>query len=582
MSQPNQFVPFIPDNAPFSTEQRAWLNGFLAGMFSQQPAGGAAAAAAPAVKATVLYGSQTGNAEALASQTAKQLKSAGVDATAVDMEAFEKAQIVEEENLILLTSTYGDGEPPDNAADLHAFLMDESAPKLDKTAFAVFGLGDTSYPEFCKCAKDFDSRLEALGARRLLDRVDADVDFEEPFESWVQKLGSTLADSAAVAVEPEAVEVDDASAYGKKNPFPARIVENLNLNGEESAKETRHVAISLEGSGLSYEAGDALAVLPLNKTDLIEALISKLELDPATEVTGADGSKKPLVEALRSDYEITNVTAKLAASVLEINGSDTLKALVEDKAAFDDYCWGRDLLDLVTDYPVKFETGEAFVSILKKLASRLYSISSSPDAHPGEVHVTVGRVSYEKEGRTRYGVCSDYLACTPEGDEVKVFTHTNKNFRPPADLSGDAIMVGPGTGIAPFRAFLEDRIAKEATGRNWLFFGDQKCDCDFLYRETLESWFKDGKLHRLDTAFSRDQAEKIYVQDRMREQGAELFAWLQAGASFFVCGDASRMAKDVDTALHDVIAEHGDMSAEDAAAFVKTLKSEKRYQRDVY
>ncbi|MEM1223981.1 MAG: sulfite reductase subunit alpha, partial [Verrucomicrobiota bacterium] len=337
-----------------------------------------------------------------------------------------------------------------------------------------------------------------------------------------------------------------------------------------------------EGSDLSYEAGDALAVIPLNKAELIEALIEKLGFSADDEVTGSDGENKSLRDALSSDFEITNVTAKLAESVLEINKSDTLKALVEDKKAFDDYCWGRDLLDLITDYPVEFENAAAFVGILKKLSSRLYSISSSPDAHPGEVHVTVGRVSYEKEGRTRYGVCSDYLACLPEGNEVKVFTHTNKNFRPPADTSKDAIMIGPGTGIAPFRAFLEDRIAKEAPGRNWLFFGDQKCSTDFLYRETLETWFKDGKLHRLDTAFSRDQKEKIYVQNRIIENATEFFAWLEKGGYIYVCGDASRMAKDVDAAIHKVVEVAGQKSPEEAKDYVNALKKEKRYQRDVY
>ncbi|MEM0966259.1 MAG: flavodoxin domain-containing protein [Verrucomicrobiota bacterium] len=583
MPQSNSYIPFVPDNAPFSADQRAWLNGFLAGMFSERP--GEAVEETPAVKATILFGSQTGNAEALAGQAAKQLKSSGVEATVVDMDAYSTDKITEEENLVLVSSTYGDGEPPDNAAGLHSFLMDEGAPRLEKTSFAVFGLGDTSYPEFCKCAKDFDGRLETLGAKRLVDRVDADVEFEEPFEGWIQSLGSALASSAPTetVVAPEvSAETEVAEAYGKKNPFPAKVLQNLNLNKEGSAKETRHVSLSLEGSGLEYEVGDALAVIPLNNEKLVNDLIARLELDPKGEVMGADGASKSLEEALRSDFEITNVTKKLAEAVAASNGSESLLTLIENKKAFDEYCWGRDLLDLVTDYPVQFANGEALVSILKKLNHRLYSISSSPEAHPSEVHVTVARVFYEKEGRTRFGVCSDFLSLAPEGSEVMVYTHANKNFRPPEDLSQDAIMIGPGTGIAPFRAFMEDRIAKEASGRNWLFFGDQKCATDFLYRDTLEQWFKDGKLQRLDTAFSRDQKEKIYVQDRMREQGAELFAWLEGGASFFVCGDASRMAKDVDLALHEIIAEHGKMSEDEASGYVKKLKSEKHYQRDVY
>ncbi|MGB0370475.1 MAG: sulfite reductase subunit alpha [Opitutales bacterium] len=580
MSQPNSFVPYIPDNAPFTVDQRAWLNGFLAGMFSQQ-GGAAAEAAAPVVSATILFGTQTGNAEMLASQAAKKLKASGVDAKAVDMDGFDASTLTTEENLIVITSTYGDGEPPDNAAELHATLMSDDAPKLESTSFAVFGLGDTSYPDFNQCAKDFDASLERMGGKRIIDRVDADVEFEDVFEEWLKKLGESLSSAAAVPAAADAEE--ESPAFGKKNPFPAKIVENYNLNGEGSKKETRHVSISLEGSGLEYEAGDALAIVPQNKEELVDAFIAKLGFAPDAAVKGASGEDTPLKSALTNDYDICKITKVLAESLASKSAkADELKALLEDAKAFDDYCWGRDLFDLVSDYEITFADAQDFVGSLKKIAHRLYSISSSPHAHPGEVHVTVGRVSYEKEGRTRYGVCSDYLACTPEGQELKVFTHANKNFRPPADLTKDAIMVGPGTGIAPFRAFLEDRIAKDATGRNWLFFGDQKASCDFLYRETLEGWFKDGKLTRLDTAFSRDQAEKIYVQNRMREYGAELFAWLEGGASFFVCGDASRMAKDVDTALHDVIAEHGKMSADDAAAYVKALKSAKRYQRDVY
>ena len=580
MSQPSSFIPYVPDNAPFSEDQRAWLNGFLAGIFSQQP-GGAQQAAAPAAKATILFGTQTGNAEALASQAAKKLKASGVEAKAVDMEGFDGASLVDEDNVVVITSTYGDGEPPDNAAELHAFLMSDDAPKLEKTSFAVFGLGDTSYPGFNSCAKDFDKRLESLGANRLVDSFFADVEFEDPFEEWVAKLGESLAAGAAPAADT--VVAEEGPKFGKKNPFPSKIVENYNLNGADSKKETRHVSLSLEGSDLEYEAGDAVAIIPQNKEELVDAFIAKLGYDAAATVEGADGADKTLKEAMTTDFDIVKITKVLAESLI-VNSAkaDELKALTEDAKAFDDYCWGRDLLDLFTDYEIAFPDAQAFLGALKKIAHRLYSISSSPHAHPGEVHVTVGRVTYEKEGRTRYGVCSDYLACTPEGQKLKIFMHANKNFRPPADLSKDAIMVGPGTGIAPFRAFIEDRIAKEASGRNWLFFGDQQASCDFLYSETLEEWVKTGKLNRLDTAFSRDQAEKIYVQHRMKEQGAELFAWLEAGACFFVCGDASRMAKDVDTALHEVIAENGNMSADAAADYVKKLKSEKRYQRDVY
>ena len=350
------------------------------------------------------------------------------------------------------------------------------------------------------------------------------------------------------------------------------------MNGQGSKKETRHIAFSLEGSGLSYEAGDALAVLPLNHDSLVDSIIEKCGLSADAQLEGGS----TLSEALTSGYEITRLSAKILAAYAEMNNDSKLKELAGDKAAAKEYCEGRDLLDLFQDFVIDGASADQLVAPLKKLPSRLYSISSSPLAHPGEVHLTVGRVAWDSYERTRFGVCSDFLARIPEGTEVGVYVHTNKNFRPPADLSQDAIMVGPGTGIAPFRAFVEDRVAKEASGRNWLFFGDQKASCDFLYRETMEQWLRDGALTRLETAFSRDQEEKIYVQNRMLENGAELFAWLDGGASFYVCGDASRMAKDVDSALHQIVEEYGKMSTDEAVAYVKQLKKDKRYQRDVY
>ncbi|MEM9026657.1 MAG: sulfite reductase flavoprotein subunit alpha, partial [Verrucomicrobiota bacterium] len=448
MSQPNQFIPHIPENAPFNEDQRAWLNGFLAGIFCHQGAPvpvGQAADAAPAKKATILFGTQTGNAEMLAGQAAKKLKAAGVEAKAVDMDGFDGNALKEEENLVVITSTYGDGEPPDNAAELHAFLMSDSAPKLEKTSFAVFGLGDTSYPGFNSCAKDFDGRLEKLGATRLLDSFYADVEFEDPFDEWVKSLGDALAAGAPPASDAAPAVEDSEPKFGKKNPFPAKILENYNLNGDDSSKETRHVSISLDGSGLEYEAGDALAIIPRNKDELVEAFIAKLGFAADTSVKGVDGADKSLKDAMTTDYDIAKITKVLAEGLIPNSAKgDDLKALLADSKAFDDYCWGRDLLDLFIDYEITFADAQAFLGSLKKIAHRLYSISSSPHAHPGEVHVTVGRVIYEKEGRTRFGVCSDYLACTPEGQELKVFMHANKNFRPPADLSSDAIMVGPG------------------------------------------------------------------------------------------------------------------------------------------
>ena len=575
--QPEMTIPFVPENAPFTSEQRNWLNGFLADLFSQAPA---ATEQAPAASATILFGSQTGNAEMLAKQATKQLKAAGVNASSFDMEAYDPANLHNEENLLIITSTYGDGEPPDNAAGFHEFIMSDTAPKLEKVKYSVMALGDSSYPGFCTCGKDFDARLAQLGATRMRVRVDADVDFDEPFEEWMKPLAGLMSEGAGTApADEETAPAEEAVVeYGKKNPFPSPLVDNHNLNGQGSKKETRHIAFSLEGSGLSYEAGDALAVLPLNHDSLVDSIIEKCGLPADAQLEGGS----TLSEALTSGYEITRLSAKILAAYAEMNNDSKLKELAGDKAAAKEYCEGRDLLDLFQDFVIDGASADQLVAPLKKLPSRLYSISSSPLAHPGEVHLTVGRVAWDSYERTRFGVCSDFLARIPEGTEVGVYVHTNKNFRPPADLSQDAIMVGPGTGIAPFRAFVEDRVAKEASGRNWLFFGDQKASCDFLYRETMEQWLRDGALTRLETAFSRDQEEKIYVQNRMLENGAELFAWLDGGASFYVCGDASRMAKDVDSALHQIVEEYGKMSTDEAVAYVKQLKKDKRYQRDVY
>ena len=637
----NQFVPVLPESAPFTAEQRAYLNGFLAGLFSRAPQPGTAngqspiAESKPLTPLTILFGSQTGNAENLSKRIAKEAGKRGFAPTVQDLGKYATAQLASEQALLVVTSTYGDGEPPDNAKAFGEFLNSEAAPKLGSstfqcrdsaassrisvgsdertpnnstlesraTRFSVLALGDTNYPKFCAFGKAVDERLEKLGATRVHPRTDCDVEYEEAFAKWMDGALGALSPKAAdgekkclvISNQSEAAASSDAesalitnhliTSYSRSRPFPAPLLANVRLNGDGSAKDTRHFAFSLEGSGLAYEAGDALGVRATNCAELAEELLRALGCSGEEPVPDRDGKETPLREALIHHYEITRIPQPLLKTLADKTGdAELLKYIAPDGSGeLKKFIWGREIIDLLHAHPAAKFAPTEFVALLKKLQPRLYSISSSPKAHPGEVHLCVGVVRYDSLGRARKGVCSTFLAeRVPAGGVVPVFVHHNKNFRPPANPDAPMIMVGPGTGIAPFRAFLEERRAAGANGKNWLFFGDQRGATDFLFRKELEAMQRDGTLTRLDLAFSRDQAEKIYVQTRMLEHGKELYAWLEAGGGFYVCGDASRMAKDVDAALHQIIQAAGGKSAEEASAYVAALKKDKRYQRDVY
>jgi sulfite reductase (NADPH) flavoprotein alpha-component len=571
----------IPDDAPFNAEQRAWLNDFLSKALA--PAG-AAVASGPPVPVTVLYGSQTGTAEGLAKKLVKSLKKSNFLPEIHDMASYDSARLVGEKNLLIITSTYGDGEPPDAAAELHGWLMSDAAPRLDGVAYSVLALGDSSYPDFCKCGIEFDTRLAALGAKAIQPRVDVDVDPDAPYAAWSSALIATLSPGGARIPSAELAATEAADdGYSKSNPYPSPVVQNYNLNGP-GEKQTHHIALSLDGSDLTYEVGDALGVYPTNSPSVVDEIIANLPFK-ADSVPAPDGTEVSLRDALIHHFDIGSLNKSIIQKWQAKSGSPFLRSLVaaDDKKAYDDFCWGRDLIDLVVDHPADFSDAEEFVSVLKKLQPRLYSIASSPKAHPGEVHLCVGIVRYETFGRKRGGICSTYLADrAPAGVRPKVYVHANHAFRLPASGDTDVIMVGPGTGIAPFRAFLEERKSTAAKGRNWLFFGNPHQKSDFLYQEEIEAYQADGTLSKLDLAWSRDQREKLYVQHLMLQNGAELWAWLSQGAAFYVCGDASRMAKDVDQALLQVAEEHGKLSAADAAAFISQLKKDKRYLRDVY
>lgn len=578
-------TPHIPLDAPYSDSQRAWLSGFFAGMHTRMIQSAGSANQADARIINILYGSQTGNAESVARDAANIARTHGLKALVKGMDEIEINQLAAMEYLLIVTSTYGEGEMPDNAQMLWKTVSADSAPALKNTKFSVLALGDTSYDLFCKAGMDWDRRLEELGATRIYDRADCDVDFEEPAANWISAVIPHMAEGASTTIIVD-VEADQAekSQYNRKNPFPAKMLVNRLLTAESSSKETRHYEISITGSGLSYEAGDALCVVPTNCPKLVADILNAIGCK-GDEDEPVNGESVALHEALRTQFEIKLPSKELVEEIARRSGDQELNGILEsgDKDKLADYLWGRDTLDLLLQFPqVEFSAAE-FISLLKPLQHRAYSISSSGKMYPDTVHLTVASVRYESHNRQHKGVCSTFLADLVDDEtEVRVFFTPNKVFRVPDDNSLPMIMVGPGTGIAPFRAFLQEREHRNASGKNWLFFGDRNAATDFIYREELEAMQQRGLLTRLDLAFSRDQEEKIYVQDRMRANGAELFAWLEQGGYFFVCGDAYHMAKDVDKALHDVIAEHGRMSEQQAIDYVNQLKKDKRYVRDVY
>jgi len=585
----------LPDSSPFSPDQRkaldslltgfnplqrGWLSGFLASGAATQPI---ATAPASAGKMTVLYGTESGNSEELAARAIKDAKKKGFKAVMKNMADIAPADLAKTENLLVIVSTWGDGEAPETAVSFHKNFMEETV-KLNGVKFSVCALGDTSYEKFCEIGKQFDTRLEALGAARVTPRADCDVDYEDTYTEWFSATMKELA-PAAPAVEQVAFEAPVTAVYGKKNPFSSEVSDNVLLNGEGSAKETVHVELSLEGSGLNYEPGDALAVLPTNCPSMIKDILNTAKLTGTEEIEVKGLGKKLLADALREDYDITAlskaVLKKLAAAIDSATLSELLEETSKDKLR--EYIDGREIVDAIADFAPKGLSAEVLTGIFRKLPVRLYSIASSPLAHPGEVHLTVAAVRYETNNRQRKGVCSTFLADVAKtGESVPVFVQPNKNFRLPADGNTPIIMVGPGTGVAPFRSFVEHRAEVAAAGKNWLFFGDQRYTYDFLYQLEWQDFLKNGNLAKLDLAFSRDQPEKVYVQDKMLENGEELFKWLEDGAHFYVCGDASRMAADVHEALISIIENYGAKSREEAETYVENLKKTKRYQRDVY
>ncbi len=585
----NQLLPTLTD------QQKIWLTGYLsaqatlAGSEVVAPAPSAAAAVQPVSKdVTVLYGSQTGNSEGLAKKTAQHLEEKGFQVTLSSMSDFKPNNLKKINNLLVIVSTHGEGDPPDNALSFHEYVHGRRAPKLDHLSFSVLSLGDSSYEFFCQTGKEFDERFEELGGTRLFDRVDCDLDYDEPFSEWLQGVASSLSEGEAVSLPQESAGANNqaVSEYSRTNPYYAEVLENINLNGRGSNKETRHLELSLEGSGLVYEPGDSLGIYPTNDPALVDELIQTCGWNAEEAVTvHKNGDTLPLKEALTSHFEITVLSKPLLQKIAALTKSESLHALLEEgnEEKLKEYIAGRDLVDAARDFGPFEGTAAEFTSILRKIPARLYSIASSLKANDEEVHLTIGAVRYDAHGRERQGVCS--ILCAERlqpGDTLPVYIQHNQNFKLPQDPDAPIIMVGPGTGIAPFRSFMQEREEMGANGKSWLFFGDQHFLTDFLYQTEWQKWLKDGVLTKMDVAFSRDTEEKVYVQHQMKKQSKELFEWLEQGAYVYICGDEKHMAHDVHNTLLSIIQGEGAMSKEKAESYLANLQQQKRYQRDVY
>ncbi|HFP3026868.1 NADPH-dependent assimilatory sulfite reductase flavoprotein subunit [Yersinia enterocolitica] len=595
---PSSLLPLSPEQlarlqaavGEFSPTQMAWLSGYFWGMVNQQPGAVVApAVAAPAaVTITLISASQTGNARRLAEQLRDDLLAAKLNVNLVNAGDYKFKQIAQERLLVIVASTQGEGEPAEEAVALHKFLFSKKAPKLPETAFAVFGLGDTSYEHFCQAGKDFDNKLAELGAQRLLERVDADVEYQESAQQWRQQIVAALQarvpaqSAAAVAVTPSgAVDEITSSPYSKAAPLTAQLSVQQKVTGRNSEKDVRHIEIDLGDSGLCYQPGDALGIWFDNDPALVEELLALLWLKGDEQVS-IDGQNISLSQALRSQLELTQNTTLIVDKYAALSRDEKLIALLADKPALQHYAKNTPIVDMVRQAPSDLNADQ-LVALLRPLTPRLYSIASSQAETENEVHITVGVVRYNIDGRPRTGGASGYLADRLEMDgDIRIFIEHNDNFRLPVNPETPVIMIGPGTGIAPFRAFMQQREADGATGKNWLLFGNPHFTEDFLYQVEWQRYVKDGLLTRIDLAWSRDQAHKIYVQDKLREQGAELWNWIQQGAHIYVCGDANRMAKDVEQVLLDVVALHGAMDAEQADEYLSELRLARRYQRDVY
>lgn len=592
MINESQWLQLNQAIAPLNKDQLTWLSGYLAGLAQQHalPSIAPVQQAGPASQLTILYGSQTGNAKGVAEQYKAAVESAGVPVRVVNMLDYKAKQLKNETHLVIIVSTHGEGDAPDDAVDLHEFLASKKAPKLAKLKYSVLGLGDSSYEFFCQTAKDFDQRLANLGAESLVARVDCDVDYTNEAKAWGDKVLELVEDELKAKGHSQVVALPGLSSqattatvqqYSKDSPFKASLSLVQKITGRDSVKDIRHIEISLQDSGIEYQPGDALGVWFDNDPTLVDELLALLSLPSNAQIQLKDESMQ-LGVALQQKLELTLSYPGFVQAYQQATNNASLAALLTDKAALREYLQQRQIIDIVRDHPEAI-SAQQLVDCLRPLTPRLYSIASSQQEVEDEVHLTMALVDYEAFGRRHLGGASGYLGLRlEEGEEVKVYIEPNHHFRLPADNQAPIIMVGPGTGIAPFRAFMQQREAEEAQGKNWLFFGNPNYTQDFLYQTEWQAYVKQGLLDKVTLAFSRDQEEKIYVQHRLLEQGAEVYRWLEQGAYFYLCGDAARMAKDVENALLAIIQQHGDKSAEQAKQYLSELRKAKRYQKDVY
>ncbi|UOQ74269.1 assimilatory sulfite reductase (NADPH) flavoprotein subunit [Hymenobacter cellulosilyticus] len=581
-----------------SDQQLIWLSGYFYGRTSagrsevqnavQAQAAATAGAPAAASKLTILYGSQTGNSKKVAQQTAEKAKQRGVQVTVQDVNDYATRSLKTEQQLLLVVSTQGEGEPPVAAEELHQFLLSNRAPKLPDLRYSVLALGDKSYVQFCQTGREFDERLAELGAQRLLERVECDVDYQEAAQQWADQVLNVIAaeanadTSSSPGYATETLVAPEPAAWSHHNPFEATVLEKIQLNGRGSSKETYHIELSLADSGLHYEPGDALSVVPRNGEALVAEVLQKARLDGAAPIQ-LSGVDFELGTALTQKLELSvltrDVLERYAAAAPQ---HKQLADIVTDIPQLQRYVYGRDVADLLSEFPAEL-SAEQLAAVLRPLPARAYSIASSLLVHPEEVHLTVGAVRYAAHGRTKHGVCSSHLADRLEIDHTaRVFVERNEYFKLPQDAATDIIMVGAGTGVAPFRAFVEERVELGAEGRNWLFFGNPNFTTDFLYQTEWLQHLKRGTLRHLDVAFSRDQAEKIYVQHRLLEKSRDVYGWLENGAHFYVCGDKARLGSAIQEALKQVVQREAGCSAEDAADYLRALKKQRRYLEDVY
>jgi len=574
-----------------TTEQRFWLSGYLSGLNqsggllngsqTNHVNGNIIGNQNHVQELTILYGTHTGNSKLIGEQVSQLAEAKGIQVKLVAMPDYKLRQLKEEKNLLVIVSTHGEGEPPVSAEDFYSYLFGKKAPKSDHINFGVIGLGDSSYINFCKTGKDIFSQLKKLGGTEVHDIIELDVDFKDHLPTVLPGLVDKFVGVNGYKVNGEVSLSPQVASSVSDEWVEVEVLEKVLLNGKGSKKETYHIELDIEDTGLVYEPGDALEVKAVNKESFVLDILSKLSIS-ADEQVEKDGALVSIREALVNGYELTVLTLPVLKKYTEIAQNSELNTLLEDQEKLQQFLYGSDFLDLLNAYPVQLDASK-LLGLLRKLPARLYSISSSYEFNPDEVHITVGAVRYNLNDREHHGVCSGFLADHIQiGGTVWVRVKKNEGFRLPADSNSKVIMIGPGTGIAPFRGFLQQREAVEANGENWIFFGDQHFETDFLYQTELLKYRDAGLLNQISVAFSRDQEEKVYVQHKIRKHGAKFYQWIKEGAHIYLCGDMNRMAKDVKKEIVGIIEEHGKISTREAADYFKKLKVDKRFQEDVY